>query len=84
MADVFAKLVKDGGPLGQHMERAHGYFAFPKLEGELGPRMTFRGKERWEFEWMSHDVADANAGRTRSTCITAVTMAEEKLCQFGT
>ncbi len=45
MADVFAKLVKDGGPLGQHMERAHGYFAFPKLEGELGPRMTFRGKE---------------------------------------
>ena len=45
MADVFAKLVKDGGPLGQHMDRAHGYFAFPKLEGELGPRMTFRGKE---------------------------------------
>ena len=27
------------------MDRAHGYFAFPKLEGELGPRMTFRGKE---------------------------------------
>ena len=45
MADVFAKLVKDGGPLGQHMERAHGYFAFPKLEGELGPHMTFRGKQ---------------------------------------
>ena len=43
--DVFEKLVKDGGPLGQHMDRAHGYFAFPKLEGELGPRMTFRGKE---------------------------------------
>ncbi len=45
MADVFEKLVKDGGPIGQHMDRAHGYFAFPKLEGELGPRMTFRGKE---------------------------------------
>ncbi|MEO7446580.1 MAG: aminotransferase class I/II-fold pyridoxal phosphate-dependent enzyme [Ferruginibacter sp.] len=43
--DVFEKLVKDGGPLGQHMDRAHGYFAFPKLEGELGPRMMFRGKE---------------------------------------
>lgn len=43
--DVFEKLVKDGGPLGKHMERAHGYFAFPKLEGELGPRMQFRGKE---------------------------------------
>lgn len=45
MADVFAKLIKDGGPLGRHMDKAHGYFAFPKLEGELGPRMTFRGKE---------------------------------------
>lgn len=45
MADVFEKLVKDGGPLGQHMDRAHGYFAFPKLEGELGPRMKFRGKD---------------------------------------
>jgi glycine C-acetyltransferase len=43
--DIFDKLVKDGGPIGQHMDRAHGYFAFPKLEGELGPRMTFRGKE---------------------------------------
>jgi glycine C-acetyltransferase len=42
--DVFEKLVKDGGPIGQHMDRAHGYFAFPKLEGELGPRMKFRGK----------------------------------------
>ena len=43
--DVFEKLVKDGGPLGKYMDRAHGYFAFPKLEGELGPRMQFRGKE---------------------------------------
>ncbi len=43
--DIFEKLVKDGGPLGKHMDRAHGYFAFPKLEGELGPRMKFRGQE---------------------------------------
>jgi glycine C-acetyltransferase len=43
--DVFEKLVKDGGPIGQHMDRAHGYFAFPKLEGELGPHMQFRGKD---------------------------------------
>jgi len=43
--DVFEKLVKDGGPIGQHMDRAHGYFTFPKLEGELAPRMKFRGKE---------------------------------------
>ena len=43
--DVFEKLVKDGGPIGQHMDRAHGYFAFPKLDGELGPHMQFRGKD---------------------------------------
>lgn len=46
MTDLFEKLVKDGGPLGRHVERAHGYFAFPKLEGELGSRMFFRGKEK--------------------------------------
>lgn len=45
MADLFEKMIKDGGPLGHYMDRAHGYFAFPKLEGELGPRMKFRGKE---------------------------------------
>ncbi len=45
MADIFEKLLKNYGPLGQHRERAHGYFAFPKLEGPIGPRMKFRGKE---------------------------------------
>ena len=45
MADIFARLLQDSGPIGQHRDRAHGYFAFPKLEGELGSRMTFRGKE---------------------------------------
>ena len=33
------------GPLGQHQKMAHGYFSFPKLEGEIGPHMKFRGKE---------------------------------------
>jgi glycine C-acetyltransferase len=45
MADIFEKLLKSYGPIGQHRERAHGYFAFPKLEGEIGSRMKFRGKE---------------------------------------
>jgi glycine C-acetyltransferase len=45
MADIFEKLVKNYGPIGQHRERAHGYFAFPKLEGEISSRMKFRGKE---------------------------------------
>ncbi len=45
MGDIFEKLIKNSGPLGQHRERAHGYFAFPKLEGEISSRMKFRGKE---------------------------------------
>ena len=43
--DIFERIQKNRGPLGQHSKQAHGYFAFPKLEGELGPRMKFRGKE---------------------------------------
>jgi glycine C-acetyltransferase len=45
MADIFERLLKNAGPIGQHRERAHGYFAFPKLEGEIGSRMKFRGKD---------------------------------------
>jgi glycine C-acetyltransferase len=45
MADIFERLIKHYGPIGQHRDRAHGYFAFPKLEGEIGSRMKFRGKE---------------------------------------
>ncbi len=33
------------GPLGQHQKWSHGYFSFPKLEGEIAPHMKFRGKE---------------------------------------
>ncbi|MBV7533589.1 pyridoxal phosphate-dependent aminotransferase family protein [Chitinophaga sp. sic0106] len=44
--DIFEKLLKHMGPIGEHSDRAHGYFAFPKLEGEIGPRMNFRGKEK--------------------------------------
>jgi len=32
-----------GGPLGQHQKWSHGYFSFPKLEGEIGPHMQFNG-----------------------------------------
>lgn len=33
------------GPLGQYATKGHGYFMFPKLEGEISNRMKFRGKE---------------------------------------
>lgn len=43
--DLFEKLLTNRGPLGSHSHYAHGYFTFPKLEGEIAPRMKFRGKE---------------------------------------
>src|ERR1043165_8469076 len=45
MADIFERLLKNYGPIGQHRKQAHGYFAFPKLEGEISSRMKFRGKD---------------------------------------
>jgi len=43
--DLFQKLLENKSPLGQYADKAHGYYTFPKLEGELGGRMTFMGKE---------------------------------------
>lgn len=43
--DIFEKFTSNKGNIGQYMKRAHGYFAFPKLEGEIGSRMKFRGKD---------------------------------------
>jgi len=34
------------GPLGKYYEIGHGYYFFPKLEGEITSRMMFMGKER--------------------------------------
>ena len=44
--DLFDKILKNRGPIGQHAKDSHGYFTFPKLEGDIGTRMIFRGKER--------------------------------------
>jgi glycine C-acetyltransferase len=43
--DIFDKVSKGLGPIGAHAHYSHHYFTFPKLTGELGPRMTFNGKE---------------------------------------
>ena len=45
MKDLFDKIVENKGPLGKYAEIAEGYFAFPKLEGPIGNRMQFNGKE---------------------------------------
>jgi glycine C-acetyltransferase len=43
--DLFDKISRNMGPIGQHQKMAHGYFAFPKLEGEISTHMKFRGKK---------------------------------------
>lgn len=43
MNDIFTKLDTSKSPLGQF---GYGYFTFPKLEGEIMPRMMFQGRER--------------------------------------
>ena len=42
--DLFEKIASKKSPLGQFADEAHHYYTFPKLEGQLAPRMTFRGK----------------------------------------
>lgn len=46
MKDLFEKIKDNRGPIGMHAKESHGYFTFPKLEGDIAPRMVFRGKER--------------------------------------
>ena len=43
--DLFERIQKNKGPLGKWASQAEGYYVFPKLEGELGPRMKFQGKD---------------------------------------
>ncbi len=64
--DIFEKLLKHMGPIGEHSERAHGYFAFPKLEGEIGPRMNFRGKEKIVWS-LNNYLGLANHPEVRAT-----------------
>ncbi len=45
MQDIFDKIKNNRGPLGKHAKESHGYFSFPKLEGDIDRRMMFRGKE---------------------------------------
>lgn len=44
MVDLFEKLKMEAGPLAKYSHLPDEYFFFPKLEGEIGPWMTFNGK----------------------------------------
>lgn len=43
--DIFERVVSAKGNIGQYASKAHGYYAFPKLEGEISPYMYFKGKK---------------------------------------
>lgn len=43
--DLFDKLEGRPGPLGAFTSDGYGYYTFPKLEGPIGPEMTFNGKK---------------------------------------
>lgn len=43
--DIFERVTQNRGSFGIWQKEAQGYFMFPKLEGEIAPRMKFRGKE---------------------------------------
>ncbi|MFM8834926.1 MAG: aminotransferase class I/II-fold pyridoxal phosphate-dependent enzyme, partial [Cytophagales bacterium] len=45
MTDLFEKLRMEEGPLAKYSHLPDDYFFFPKLEGEIGPHMTFNGKK---------------------------------------
>jgi glycine C-acetyltransferase len=45
MVDLFEKLKMEAGPLAKYSHLPDDYFFFPKLEGDVGPRMKFMGRE---------------------------------------
>lgn len=51
--DIFDRIKQNPGPLGQFADYGEGYFIFPRLEGPIGPRMKFQGKE--VIFWSAND-----------------------------
>ena len=51
--NIRERIKKQPGPLGQFADYGEGYFVFPELEGPIGPRMTFQGKE--VIFWSAND-----------------------------
>ncbi|MFB9119850.1 aminotransferase class I/II-fold pyridoxal phosphate-dependent enzyme [Bergeyella porcorum] len=51
--DIFDRIKQNPGPLGQFADYGEGYFIFPRLEGPIGPRMKFQGRE--VIFWSAND-----------------------------
>jgi len=43
--DLFDKITRKQGPLKDYAASSEGYYMYPKLEGPIGPRMKFNGRE---------------------------------------
>ncbi len=70
--DLFDKITNKQGPLKDYALSSEGYYMFPKLEGDLGPRMQFNGKE--VIMWSLNDylgLANNPEVRKRDTEATA-------------
>jgi glycine C-acetyltransferase len=66
MLDLFDKIKKNMGEIGRYSKESHGYFTFPKLEGDISPRMNFRGKERLNWS-LNNYLGLANHPEVRKT-----------------
>jgi glycine C-acetyltransferase len=66
MKDLFEKIKGNRGPIGMHAKESHGYFTFPKLEGDVSPRMIFRGRERLNWS-LNNYLGLANHPAVRKT-----------------
>ena len=64
--DIFTKATAKLGPLGQYASQVHGYFTFPKLEGEISNRMKFQGKEKLVWS-LNNYLGLANHPEVRKT-----------------
>lgn len=66
MKDIFEKVTANMGAIGEYANESHGYFTFPKLEGEIGPHMTFRGKKLLNWS-LNNYLGLANHPEVRKT-----------------
>jgi len=68
--DLFEKLLSDRGPLGRHSFIDDNFYMFPKLEGEIAPRMMFKGKEVLTWS-LNNYLGLANHPEIRETDVKA-------------
>lgn len=69
--DLFDKLEGRPSPLGNFTSEGYGYYTYPKLEGPLGPKMKFNGKD--VIVWSINDYLGIGSNEYIKTVDTAAT-----------